>query len=79
MDCGKAVSIFSFEPYTHDSAEAFGFLATLHSHLSARSYNAGYTAHCVRPNPDFVGTSYSPIPLSAPFLQGLCKVLKKSL
>ena len=29
------------------------------------SPNTGYTAHFVRPNPDFVGASYSPEPLSS--------------
>jgi len=27
------------------------------------SPKTGYTAHSIRSNPDFVGTSYSPIPL----------------
>ena len=35
-------------------SETFGFLAS----TLARSYNTGYTAHFVRPNP--FGTSYSP-------------------
>jgi len=40
------------------------FVASLLALTSFGSYNTGYTAHSVRPNPDFVGTSYSPIPLS---------------
>lgn len=33
--------------------------------------NTGYMALFVRPNPDFVGTSYSPIPLGEMALEKL--------
>jgi len=38
------------------------FIRLAHSGFTP-SPNTGYTTHFVRPNPDFVGTSYSPIPL----------------